>query len=87
MGTARPPKFVVPPGSVIITGAQGCSKAEHAAALAKHYGKTRVVDEWKHGDPVPADALVLTNDTRLINAIRFKNAMSAAGLVTSGGPA
>lgn len=84
MGTASP-RYVVPPGTVVITGPQGCGKSNHGEALARHYGKVAVIDDWTIGTPIPSDAIALTSETRLINAIRYKNAMSAAGIVTSGG--
>lgn len=87
MGKANSPKYIVPPGTVIITGPQGCGKSSYGVALARHYGKSRVVDDWTLGTPIPDEAIALTHETRLINAIRFKNAMSAAGLATSGGAA
>lgn len=73
-------KYVVPPGSLVISGPQGCGKSRHAKALARYYGKTRVIDDWIPGTPIPGNALALTHETRLINAIPFKNAMRAAGL-------
>lgn len=77
---AMPQAYVVPPGTVIITGPQGCGKTRNGAALARHYGKRRVIDDWTLGTPIPADAIALTNETHLVNAIPFKNAIRAAGL-------
>lgn len=50
-----------PAPGVVIYGPAGCGKTTHAAALAKHYGKTRIVDDWTPGGPVPADTLALTS--------------------------
>jgi energy-coupling factor transporter ATP-binding protein EcfA2 len=79
-----PHAYVVPPGTVIITGPQGCGKSQFGAALARFYGKRRVIDDWMLGDKVPEDAIALTSETHLINAISFRNAMRAAGLSTKG---
>ena len=66
--------------TLIIHGPQGCGMSRHAAALAKHYGRTIILDDWTPGTPVPADALVLTNESNVEGAIEFKDAMRAAGL-------
>ena len=84
MGKANSEKYVVPPGTVVITGAQGHIQSDQAVAIARHYGKRQVVDNWTIGTPIPDDAIALTSETRLVNAIRFKNAMNAAGIVTFG---
>jgi cytidylate kinase len=49
------------PQGVVIYGPQGSGKSTHAAALARHYGKTRIVDEWVPGAPLRADTIALTN--------------------------
>ena len=68
---------------VVIYGEHGCGKTRHANALAAHYGKTRILDGWRVGMLLPADALALTNDpTNLLGAIQFLDAMHAAGLFT-----
>ena len=72
-----PKPFAVPPGAVIITGPQGSGKTLHAQALALHYGKQRIVDEWFIGQTVPMDALILTTERNLVNAIPLKNAVRA----------
>jgi hypothetical protein len=69
--------------AVIVHGPAGCGKSRHAAALARHYGKTVIIDDWQPhaGASVPADALVLTNASPPPqNAITFSVAMRAAGL-------
>ncbi|MFC5548174.1 ATP-binding protein [Massilia aerilata] len=63
----------------IIYGPQGCGKSAHAAALARHYGKDRIVDDWTPGCPVRADTLVLTNIPHE-NAVNFLDATRAAGI-------
>ncbi|WP_136419951.1 hypothetical protein [Herbaspirillum sp. ST 5-3] len=80
METGKQQKYLVPAGTVIITGPQGCGNSRNAQILASHYGKRRVIDNWTIGTPVPSDAIALTTETRLINAISFKNALRAAGL-------
>lgn len=84
MENAKSKKYIVPAGTVVITGPQGCGKSKHGTAIARHYGKTAVVDEWIIGMPIPANAIALTSETRLVNAIPFKNAMRAAGLASRG---
>jgi hypothetical protein len=64
---------------IVIYGPQGCGKSTHASALANHYGKTRVVDDWEPGGPVPADTLALT-DASCAGAIHFLEAANAAGI-------
>jgi cytidylate kinase len=46
---------------IVIYGPQGCGKSTHASALARHYGKTRIVDDWLPGAPLRADTIALTN--------------------------
>jgi ATP/maltotriose-dependent transcriptional regulator MalT len=46
---------------VVIYAPQGSGKSTHAAALARHYRKTRIVDEWIPGGPLSADSIALTN--------------------------
>lgn len=77
--------YVVPAGTVVITGPQGCGKTRYGAQLARHYDKRSIVDDWTIGTAIPADAIALTTETRLINAISFKNALRAAGLVAPRG--
>lgn len=48
--------------AVIIRGPQGCGKTRNAEALAKHFGKTLIIDDWKDGEPLPDNALCLTQD-------------------------
>jgi hypothetical protein len=64
---------------VVIYGPQGCGKSKHAAVLAQHYGKDRIVDDWMPGGPVPADTIVLTNIPHS-SAIDFVDAARAAGI-------
>lgn len=47
--------------AIIITGPQGSGKTLAAEALAKHFKKVRIIDEWKPGDQMPANTLCLTN--------------------------
>jgi hypothetical protein len=89
MGIQKSSQYVVPPGTVIITGPEGCGKSKFGEFLAAHYGKTKIIDDWTIGTPVPPDAIALTSESCLINAIPFKNAMRAAGLanIAPGGAA
>jgi len=65
--------------AVIIKGPAGSGKTRNATALARHYRKARVVDEWRQGDPLPSDALVLTAED-VPGAININAALKAAGL-------
>ena len=64
---------------VVVYGPPGCGKSTHASALARHYGKERIVDDWMPGSPVRADTLVLTNVPHG-DAIDFVDAARAAGI-------
>lgn len=75
----RTPSRRQPAIGIVIYGPQGCGKSTHAAALARHYGKTRIVDDWTPSRPVPADTLALTNACH-IGAIHFLDAAAAAGI-------
>jgi MoxR-like ATPase len=80
-------KFHAKPGqAVIVHGPQGCGKTRHAKALAAHFGKIRVVDDWFKGEPLTSSDLALTNDDRVSgpNVFSFTQAMNAAGLVNRG---
>lgn len=57
------------PCGVVIYGPQACGKTRNAAALARHFGLTRVLDGdhgyeglWEPGQPAPAGCLVLTGE-------------------------
>ena len=78
-GTALPDVNPKRQQGVVIYGPQGCGKSAHATALANHYGKTRVVDDWEPGGPVPADTLALTS-AACDGAIHFLEAANAAGI-------
>lgn len=45
---------------VIIYGPMGCGKTRNAAALAKLFCKSLIIDDWKPGMMLPNDALALT---------------------------
>lgn len=66
-------------GGVIVFGPHLCGKTTHAAALARHFGKSRIVDDWTPGGPVSADTLALTSHPHPA-AIRFVDAISEAGI-------
>lgn len=46
---------------IIIYGPQGCGKSRDVEKLARHYQKDMVIDAWSPGDPLPDNALALTN--------------------------
>ena len=46
--------------SVIVYGPAGCGKTHNAKRLMKHFGMSRVIDEWKPGDEIPDNCLMLT---------------------------
>jgi DNA polymerase III delta prime subunit len=54
--------------AIIIHGPSGSGKTTHAKALAEHYGKAFIVDDfvphssiWKRAIDMPADALFITS--------------------------
>lgn len=65
--------------SKIVYGPQACGKTRNAAALAKHFGLSRVVDDWAPGDEMLDDALLLTNEdmSGVEGATAFSDAMVA----------
>lgn len=48
--------------SVIVYGPRACGKTRHAKRIAKHFGLSRIIDDWD-GTALPpkAGALILTN--------------------------
>ena len=46
---------------VLVYAPHGAGKSAAAELVRRALGLSRVVDEWRPGDPVPNDALVLTN--------------------------
>lgn len=72
---------------IVIYGPAGCGMSRNAAALAAHYGKTMVIDEWAPGDALPENAIALTNvipnRAQLRNAIPFAEAIRAVGLAAA----
>jgi hypothetical protein len=58
--------------SVILYGPQGSGKMFHAPKIAKHYGLSKIVDEWRGMDPVePEGVLYVTNDPLSATAWSF----------------
>jgi hypothetical protein len=84
VNSKSPHAYVVPAGTVVIHGPDTPEKYLHANTLARHYGKRHVILHWTTGTPIPRDAIALTTESRLINAISLKHAMSAAGLAKGG---
>jgi hypothetical protein len=75
--------IVQPAGNgVLIYGPAGSGKSMNSASLAKHYGKTTVLDEWDwRAAPVPGHAIAFTNDDMVPDgAISIEAALQAAGL-------
>lgn len=66
--------------SIVIYGQQGCGKSRNKAALAEHFCAGQVIDDWQPGDPLPNDALALTNCQGVEGAIEFHTAM---GMLTT----
>lgn len=48
--------------AIIVTGPPGSGKTRHAEALAAHFDKLCIVDEWEPNQPqaLPANTLALT---------------------------
>ncbi|MBD8531467.1 MULTISPECIES: hypothetical protein [unclassified Massilia] len=68
---------------IVIHGPSGCGKTRNAAALARHYGKSSILDDWtpRPGAKLQANVLALTNESPApLGAIAFSDAMYAAGL-------
>jgi hypothetical protein len=61
--------------ALIISGPSRCGKTQHAESLAKHYGKSKILDGWHPGRPLPDNTLILTNVVNVPGAIRFEDAM------------
>ena len=75
--------------SIVIHGPQACGKTRNAVALAKHFGCSSIIDDWR-GAPLPANALALTNvppkspETMLgMRVLSFVDAMQQAGLAAT----
>jgi anion-transporting ArsA/GET3 family ATPase len=66
-----------PPKAVIIYGPSGCGKSTFSCALARHFGKTRIVDDWTPGSRLGDDTLALTNIPHQ-GAVPFLQAVSEA---------
>lgn len=67
---------------IIVYGPQGCGKTTHAAALAAHYGKSRIVDDWEQGGRLDGDTLALTNVPHA-GTMSFLDAVADAGIKLS----
>lgn len=71
----------LPGYAVIVVGQQACGKTRNAQALAAHFGKTRVIDDYQPGMQLTASDLALTNDQVMgPNVFGYTEAMEAAGL-------
>lgn len=48
--------------SIVVFGAKGTGKTTNSLAIARHFGLTKVLDEWQPNDAFPeTDTLILTN--------------------------
>jgi len=65
---------------VVIYAPQGCGKTRNAAALAAHYEKKVVVDDYDSSQALTPGALHLTNDPSVTGAIPFDQALREASL-------
>lgn len=58
--------------AIIICGPQGCGKTRNSEALAKHYGKTVIVNDWTFGQPLPDDAICLTSEEAFACVVTYR---------------
>lgn len=63
--------------SLILYGQQACGKTRHGAAIAAHFGLTQVIDDWAPGDPLPTNALAITNVPGVPGAMEYHVAKAA----------
>lgn len=63
----------------VIYAPQGAGKTRNAEALARAYGKRRVLDQWAPGAPIPSDALALTNVDGVPGAVDLVDALRLLG--------
>lgn len=68
--------------AAVVYGPPGCGETTHAVALAAHFGKSRIVDNWIPGGRLDADTLTLTSIPHL-GAKPFLAAVSEAGIKMS----
>lgn len=68
--------------AIVVYGPPGCGKSTHAVALAIHFGKSRIVDDWTPGGRLGDDTLALTNVPHGAT-ISFLDAASDAGIQLS----
>ena len=70
--------------TVIVHGPQGCGKTRHKAEFKRAFRCTSVVDDWNSADPLPADALALTNEeppfAGKVTVFSYAEACSRAGI-------
>ncbi|MDO7843466.1 hypothetical protein [Sphingomonas immobilis] len=52
------------PFSIILTGPANSGKTENAEAIKKHYGMSRIVDDWDGETTLKHGTLAITRDAR-----------------------
>lgn len=60
---------------IIIYGPQGCGKTRNADKLAKHFGLSKIVDNYDGKGSIDQDTLYLTN-INLAGAMQFNDVIS-----------
>lgn len=58
---------------VIVCGPQGCGKTTNRERIREYFGMAEILDdgEWQPGQPVPENALVLTNIEGIPGAVSY----------------
>lgn len=64
--------------AIVISGPAGSGKSQHAQELADFYQCKVIIDEWCKGDPIPHNALILTQ-ADVPGAIKIKDALKKIG--------
>ncbi|WP_343724590.1 hypothetical protein [Herbaspirillum huttiense] len=54
-------KASAPAGAIVIYGPQGCGKTRRAKEMLAYFKKDRIIDDWRPGQRIPANAIALTN--------------------------
>ena len=67
--------------AVIVYGPMASGKTRNKHALARHFGKSTIVDDYNGRDPLPPSALALTNSD-VTGAIHIARALKMAGIAS-----